>query len=133
MGWAIRAATDPQVRETLDNALSTLFDSYAAGHSRAFCNGQYLVRHTENLPEILEIWLTCWRDVMLLHTGNDEAITYTEKQRVLLEIAEESDLHQNSQDYQVSCRGSVKLRCKKMSTRSLLVESVILTFPELSY
>lgn len=130
VGWAMRAATDPQVHETLDNALSMLFDAMQQDLVGRFETASTLARDADNLPEILEIWLTCWRDVMLLHTGNAEAITHTEKKTVLLEIAKESDLHQTAQVIKFVEEALTSLQ--KNANTQLIVENVLLAFPELS-
>ena len=125
----MRAAANPHVQEALDNALSLLFDVMQQDLVERFETANTLARHTDNLPEVLEIWLTCWRDVLLLHTGNAAAITYKEKQQALSAIAEVSDLQQTTQNIRFVEEAITALQ--KNANTQLLVENVILAFPDL--
>ena len=131
VGWAMRAASDPEIRKALDNALSLLFDVMRQDLVARFETARILARNTDNLPEVLEIWLTCWRDVMLLHTGNTAEITYTEKQKVLSEITEVCDLQKTARIIKFVEEALTALQ--KNVNKQLLVENVILAFPELFF
>jgi DNA polymerase-3 subunit delta' len=129
VGWAMRAATNPEVQEAMDNALSMLFDVMRQDLVSRFETANILARQTDNLAEVLEIWLTCWRDVLLLHAGNVAEITYKEKEEALLEIAQVSNLNQTTRVIKFVEDAITALQ--KNANTQLLIENVVLTFPEL--
>jgi DNA polymerase-3 subunit delta' len=129
VGWAMRAATNPEVRAAMDNALSLLFDVMHQDLVSRFETAGTLARQTDNLVEVLEIWLTCWRDVLLLHTGNAAEIIFREKEDALLEIAEFSNLHQTTRI--INFVEDAITALQKNTNTLLLIENVVLTFPEL--
>lgn len=128
VGWAMRAATDSRVQETLENNIKMLFDIIRHDLVSRFETAQILVRDKDDLPEVLEIWLTCWRDVMLLHTGNAAAITYKEKQEMLSELAEIVNLRQTTQIIKFIEEAIIALQ--KNVNAQLLLENVLLVMPE---
>lgn len=130
VGWAIRAATDPGVQEAMDNAQAMLFDIMRQDLVTRFGTANTLARHTDNLPEILEIWLTCWRDVLLLHTGNGATITYRERHSELSAIAEVSDMVHTVQIIKFLENALAWLQ--QNANTQLLVENIILALPVLS-
>ena len=95
-----------------------------------FETAKKLARETDNLPEILEIWLTCWRDVLLLHTGNNAAITYLEREPELKEIVAVTNL-----DYTVRITTLLENALtwlQQNANTQLVVENIVLAFPALS-
>jgi DNA polymerase-3 subunit delta' len=129
VGWAIRAATDLQVREGLDLALNLLFDVMQQDLVSRFETANTLAQQSGNLPEILEIWLTCWRDVLLFHTGNESSMTYKEQQAAISQIAMASDLHHTTRIIKFLEEALASLQ--KNANTLLLVENVVLAFPDL--
>jgi len=88
MGWAIRAATEAEYSRRMDNALTLLFGLLRQDLPSRFDAVQTLVRD-ENIPleETLAYWLTAWRDVVLIQTGNEPEITHQEFYDTLMQIA----------------------------------------------
>jgi DNA polymerase-3 subunit delta' len=128
-GWAIRAAQDPQIQENLEKALSLLLNAMQEDLVARFDLANTLAEQRDSLPEVLETWLTFWRDVMLLHTDNAAAITYKEKQLVHSALAEVIDLNQTARIIQFIEQGLTALQ--KNVNAQLLIENVILAFPTL--
>jgi DNA polymerase-3 subunit delta' len=129
VGWAVNAATDPQVLDKLENTLTLLFDAMQDDVVARFTIANSLARTSDNLSEVLEIWLTCWRDVMLFHTDNATAMTYKEKQATILQMAEASDLHQTTRTIRLIEEALTALQ--QNVNKQLLVENLVLSFPVL--
>ncbi len=129
VGWAIRAATDPEVQEAMENALGVLFDVMRQDLVERFDTAKTLARDTDNLPEILEIWLTCWRDVLLLHTGNGASIIYQERQSELSDIAAVTDLDQTVRI--ITFLENTLVWLQQNANTQLIVENIVLAFPAL--
>jgi DNA polymerase-3 subunit delta' len=130
IGWAIRAAADPQVQETLTYALDMLFTLMGQDLVSRFETAGALAHHVEDLPNILEIWLTWWRDVVLLHTANEKDITHRERQNELRSIAATCDLTQTTQI--IVFLEDALMSLQKNANTLLLLENVALRLPELS-
>jgi len=129
VGWAIRAATDPQVREDLENCLTMLFTIMEQDIVERFATANKLVRQNQNLSEMLEIWLTCWRDVLLFHTNNKAAMIYTGRWNRIEEIAVNADLQHT---VQIICHLEGALASlQKNANKLLVIENVLLAFPNL--
>ncbi|MGC9469338.1 MAG: DNA polymerase III subunit delta' [Anaerolineae bacterium] len=88
MGWAIRAATDPETYGRMTAAMDTLTSVITQDLPDRFATAQELARDDATLSEMLEYWLTFWRDVLLLQTDNEGAVVYEERSVLLSAIAE---------------------------------------------
>ncbi|MDF1515005.1 MAG: hypothetical protein P1S60_14435, partial [Anaerolineae bacterium] len=130
VGWAVRAATEPEVREVFDNAITLLFDIMQQDIVTRFTTAQSMARQTSNLPEVLQIWLTCWRDVVLLNTGNSTSITHLERQGDLMQIAEVTDLHHTLKV--VTAIEHTLESLQRNANKQLAMENLLLAFPDFS-
>jgi DNA polymerase III subunit delta' len=74
MGWAIRAAQDAAVLQTRDTQVSWLQEALAGRRVDRFALADKLSRKPEELPAILQTWLSWWRDVALLAYGDGTAV-----------------------------------------------------------
>lgn len=72
IGWAILAASNPALLEGRTRYLEVLENALERGRIYRMQAADQLSRHPENLPDILEMWLSWWRDVMLLSGGCKE-------------------------------------------------------------
>lgn len=69
LGWAVRAAGDEKILKARVEALDALDAMEAEGRAERLGRAGDLAKEPEVLPEILETWLTWWRDLLLLHSG----------------------------------------------------------------
>lgn len=70
MGWAIRAATEPDALEQRAQALALLETCLNSNRAQRFKLAEDLARDKRALPPLLELWLTYWRDLLLLAEGS---------------------------------------------------------------
>jgi DNA polymerase III subunit delta' len=66
LGWAISAAQDATRLQTRDTQLAWLQEALADGRVGRFALADKLAKKPEELPEILQTWLSWWRDLALL-------------------------------------------------------------------
>lgn len=89
MGWAIRAATETTYHQRMEDALALLLDLLHQDLPARFDTALALTRESNvNVDETLEYWLTGWRDVLLIQTGNAERAIYRQHYAALTQIAQ---------------------------------------------
>lgn len=69
LGWAVRAAADEKILQARTEALDSLDALEGEGLAERLGRAGDLAKEPEILPEILETWLTWWRDLLLMHSG----------------------------------------------------------------
>jgi DNA polymerase III subunit delta' len=73
LGWAVRAAANPAMLEARRAQLDTLDEILREGHAERIARAEALAKKSDELPELLELWLGWWRDVLLAHAHRDDA------------------------------------------------------------
>lgn len=66
IGWAIQAAQHPEMLDQRAQALDLLDEVVAMNRAKRFDLANDLGRDKERLPLLLELWLSYWRDILLL-------------------------------------------------------------------
>jgi DNA polymerase-3 subunit delta' len=69
LGWAVRASADARILEARAAALDALNALGGEGRAERLSRAGELAKDAEELPQVLELWLTWWRDVLLLQSG----------------------------------------------------------------
>ncbi len=93
MGWAIRAATESTYHQRMEDALALLLNLLDQDLPTRFDTALALTRDTSaNIGETLEHWLTGWRDVLLIQTGNAERAIHQQHHVALTQIAQHVSL-----------------------------------------
>ncbi|MBZ0293431.1 MAG: DNA polymerase III subunit [Anaerolineae bacterium] len=97
IGWAIQAAHEPHLLEQRENALNLLENSLDWTRAERFNLAQDLGRDKLVLAEVLELWQTYWRDLVLLKSGDTRVkVANTDRsvqlQRLSLAMTEEEAL-----------------------------------------
>jgi DNA polymerase-3 subunit delta' len=69
MGWAVRALEDQELLERRERHLQELLELLRAGRAERLAYAYQLSRDTALLREVLTLWLTIWRDLLLLQSG----------------------------------------------------------------
>lgn len=127
IGWAVRAATDPQAYERMDAALQTLLSVLREDLPARFDAAKTLAKDDDELAEMLEVWLTFWRDVLLVQSGNASAIVHKEHRAILEQIAAAMDVGRSA-DVLVSLEEAQSALLANANTQ-LLVENLLLGLP----
>ncbi len=82
-GWAVTALQDPTVLAARKQRLEKLLEMLEAGRLERLAYAEQLSRDTAALPEVLDLWLGWWRDVLLVHEGCQEAVVNRDCDRLL--------------------------------------------------
>jgi DNA polymerase III subunit delta' len=69
LGWAVRASADAKVLQARGEALEALGALLNEGRAERLTRAGDLAKESDELPQLLELWLTWWRDVLLLKSG----------------------------------------------------------------
>ncbi|HOT91511.1 MAG TPA: DNA polymerase III subunit delta' [Anaerolineae bacterium] len=131
MGWAVRAATEVAYQQRMDNAISLLLGLLRQDLPARFEIAQTLVRAENSRPdEILAYWLTGWRDVLLIQTGNAPRITYRQYHDALAEIARRVPLNDALQTLKAleACQDALQHN----ANAQLWMENLLLNLPDLA-
>ena len=66
LGWAVNAAKDKSILTERSTHLETLYDAIDHNRVKRFDIADKLSRKAEDLPYVLETWLSWWRDLTIL-------------------------------------------------------------------
>jgi DNA polymerase-3 subunit delta' len=130
MGWAIRAATEAEYQQRMDNALTLLLSLLKQDLPSRFDAVQTLMRDASvRLDETLAYWLTGWRDVVLIQTGNEQRITHQRYHDALMQIAQHISLNDaiNTLKALEACQDVLQ----RNANAQLWMENLLLNLPDL--
>jgi DNA polymerase-3 subunit delta' len=88
LGWAVEASQQPSILEDRRAHLDSLVGLLDTSRVARFAYAEAMSRAPDAVPHILEMWLTWWRDVLLMREGNGQSITHLDRGE---EIAEHAD------------------------------------------
>jgi DNA polymerase-3 subunit delta' len=94
LGWAVRALTDDAFLERRAQRLNDLLDLLRMHRTERLAYAYQLSNDLAALKETLAIWLTIWRDLLLLKTNAQTRITNLDWQDVLQNIAQNTSVLQ---------------------------------------
>lgn len=87
LGWAVRAQGDPKVLGARREALEALNALLHEGRAERITRAGELASDASELPQVFETWLTWWRDLLLLQSGDGARITNVDYAPQLQELA----------------------------------------------
>jgi DNA polymerase III subunit delta' len=87
LGWAVGAATDPQVWQTRSKYLDDLLALTGEGYVGRLNYAEALSKASENVETALGLWATWWRDVLLAQHGQAEALLNLDRKSQLVQQA----------------------------------------------
>lgn len=130
LGWAVHAWQDQSILAERQQNLDYLQQALASDRVDRFALADKLGRKAELLPEILQTWLSWWRDVTLLAQGeNGRALTLTnvDQQAHIAKAAQTWTTEQALTGLQQTNRAIRQLQ-RNANTR-LVIENLFLTYP----
>jgi DNA polymerase III subunit delta' len=80
IGWAIEAAENPDILQQREEALDLLEEVVATNRAGRFDLANGLGKDKQALAQLLELWLTYWRDVLLATEGSPVKPCNTDRQ-----------------------------------------------------
>lgn len=88
LGWALRAAADPELLARRSQALDDLQRLLKASRNARFTYAEELARDGQALRETLEVWLSWWRDLLLVTTDTQAPLTNADRTHELERLAQ---------------------------------------------
>ncbi len=88
LGWAVSAATDPQVWQTRSKYLDDLLTLTGEGHVGRLNYAEGLSRVSEHVETALGLWATWWRDILLVQQGQPGVLLNLDRKAQLIQQAE---------------------------------------------
>ncbi len=127
-GWAIAAVADSALLEERTALLTMLTDALAGNRVTRFKLAEKLAKQPETLTNLLNIWLTWWRDLLVLANGQTAAVvTNLDYQTELEKLAGNwsaaailRSLNQTS---------SAQWQLTRNANTRLVLENLLLTYP----
>jgi DNA polymerase-3 subunit delta' len=89
LGWAVEASRKPARLEQRSQRLDELQALLGQGHADRFTYAERLSREPVVLREVMGLWLTWWRDLLLVTHGSTAALTHQDRKMELQRWAEE--------------------------------------------
>jgi len=94
LGWAVRAMEDSSFLERREHHLKDLLDLLRMSRAGRLAYAQELSRDRRTLEETMVLWLTVWRDLLLLQSGCQTRLTNLDWQETLQPIAQRTTIAQ---------------------------------------
>ena len=127
MGYALRLLEDESSLNFRSEKLSE-FESLLRGSRVArFAYAEKLVKDKESTRETLLLWLSLWRDVMLLSAGDAESVVNIDRNELIENLANRLTLAEAKKMLTTVESGIGQL--KRNVNARLLVEDILLGFP----
>lgn len=129
LGWAVLASQQPQLLKEREKQLDTLQAVLAERRVGRFALADKLSQKPENLPDLLQSWLSWWRDLVLLAWGKVETglVTNVDRQEQLQELVGEWTA---AQILAALKRTETALwQLERNANTKLVLENLFLTYP----
>lgn len=94
LGWAVRAMEDSSFLERRAHHLQDLLDLLQMSRAGRLAYAQEFSRDRRTLQETLGLWLTIWRDLLLLQSGCQTRLTNLDWQDTLQHLAQRTTIAQ---------------------------------------
>ena len=130
LGWAIRAHSDPSLLQARRAQLDALHQTLPGSLVARFALAESLAKKTENLPPLLQTWLSWWRDLALLAYGRKAAhqrITNVDEMELLHELT--AQWPRNGVLSALAQTEAALRQLKQNANARLVMENVMLVYP----
>lgn len=128
LGWAVRAIRDEALLAHRQTSLQDLLDLLRMDRAKRLAYAQELSRSQNTLKETLQVWLTIWRDLLLLQCGSQTEILNLDWREPLEQISVRSSLLQ-AKDMVTRLRAALINLDYNVNSR-LNLEVVLLNMPK---
>lgn len=129
LGWAVRANANPSLLKARNVHLDALIAALHEGRAERLMRAGDLAKDNEELPGLLELWLSWWRDVLLIQNGDGARITNVDREDALREQAGQFSLNQ-VQSALKSVRATSRYLSQNVNPR-LAIEVLVLNLPRI--
>ncbi len=132
IGWAISASKDEKLLESYYEDRDAILDMIHADYGERFMYATHLADqykgNREITQEMLKVWIDVWRDILLIKTGLNKAITNIDIQKRLEQLSRDMNLYdiryfiRDIQEAIINLRSNVNAR--------LAIEIMMMNIPE---
>jgi DNA polymerase-3 subunit delta' len=129
LGWAVSVLGDSGVLQRRDHRLDDLDNLLKASITDRFGYAARLVHSPVAMQETLDLWITWWRDVMMLASGANTSLANVDRHQKLLKYAERFTVEQSASVVRALCRASERLG--RNANSRLTLEVLMLDLPHL--
>ncbi|GAB4442052.1 MAG: DNA polymerase III subunit delta' [Anaerolineae bacterium] len=130
IGWAVRAAQDPTLLEARAAALDQLEAILRADRVARFRYAAEVAKQPAALRDMLTLWQTYWRDVVLLASGSSVSLVNIDRLPALQAVAAHAG-PERAADGLEAVSGALERLAQNANTR-LTVEVLMLDLPEVA-
>jgi len=127
LGWAVRASEDEAILRKREKRLDEMIELMGQGRVERLRYAQQLSQSPDGLREVLDLWLSWWRDLLLLKGGSSTEITNVDREATLRSQAQGYNLTQ-VRDFIEALRTAVWQLEHNANTR-LTLEVLMLSLP----
>jgi DNA polymerase-3 subunit delta' len=127
LGWAVRTLDDKAALQRRAQCLDDLHSLLAASTTERFRYAEKLARNPVATQETLDLWISWWRDVMLLTAKSNTSLTNVDRQSTLRDHARRFDVKQSAAVLD-ALRNAVD-RLSRNANPRLTVEVLMLDLP----
>jgi DNA polymerase-3 subunit delta' len=96
LGWAVRTLSDKAALQRRAQCLDDLHNLLAASTTERFRYAEKLARNPVATQETLDLWISWWRDVMLLTAKSNTPLTNVDRQSTLRDHARRFDVKRSA-------------------------------------
>jgi DNA polymerase-3 subunit delta' len=127
LGWAVRASEDKAILQKRERRLDEMIELTGQGRVGRLRYAQRLSTSPDSLREVLDLWLSWWRDLLLSKGGSSTEVTNVDREATLRSQAQGYSLIQ-VQDFIEALRAAVWQLEHNANTR-LALEVLMLNLP----
>lgn len=127
LGWAVRAHREPAILEHRSRSLNALVQLLSSPRVPRFMYADKTSRTAGAVPDILEEWLSWWRDLLFTIEGNGQDVTNRDRCEEIREYALRYSLRQVHGAMQAVLAAQQQLESN--ANLRLTLEVLLLSFP----
>ena len=127
LGWAVRASGDEAILRKRERRLDEMMELMGQGRVERLRYAQHLSTSPDGLREVLDLWLSWWRDLLLIEGGSSTEISNVDREATLRSQARGYSLTQ-VRDFIEALRTAVWQLEHNANTR-LTLEILMLNLP----
>jgi DNA polymerase-3 subunit delta' len=131
LGWAVRALQDESLLARRSEHLDNLASLMSKGRVERLAYASELSRDALVVREVLAVWLGWWRDVLLLSSGSQVALTNVDRRAMLVQQAGQVTIRQAQRMVAQLC-AAIKNLDRNVNVR-LALEVLLLSLPSSAF
>lgn len=127
IGWAIESSQDDTLLRTREKYLVALEQAIRQERTDRLGLAQQLSQNPQCLPEVLDLWQGWWRDLLLVKSGNLQALVNIDRQQTVSNEAQHYTLNEIQ-----SCLRSIERAAQQIEQNvnaTLAMEVLLLSMP----